>query len=79
MCCNNNLCNYDNNVENITEINKRSNIREDMLIKNRESNKYGNTKSGKDVDNHLESIDILSNSEKRQAIVNSFQGNQEYK
>lgn len=24
LCCNNNLCNFDSNVENITEINKRS-------------------------------------------------------
>ena len=23
LCCNNNLCNFDSNVENITEINKR--------------------------------------------------------
>jgi hypothetical protein len=65
MCCNNNLCNYDNNVENITEINKRGNIREEMLIKNRESGMTGKTKGGKDMDSHLESIDILSNSEKR--------------
>ena len=80
MCCNNNLCNYDNNVENLTEVNKKSNIREEMLIKNRESfDQRSKRKGGKDVDSHLESIDVLSNSDKRQELANSLQGNKEYK
>ena len=41
LCCNNNLCNFDSNVENLTEVNRRNNpqgipggyINEDMLIR----------------------------------------------
>ena len=43
LCCNNNLCNFDSNVENLTEVNRRNNpqgmggangyISDEMLIR----------------------------------------------
>lgn len=52
----------------MTEVNKRSNIREEMLIKS--NGQRRSEKGGFDVDNPLDSIDVLSNSEKRQNLAN---------
>lgn len=74
LCCNNNLlCNYDSNVENITEINKKGGIASEDVLQNQQRQQRKGGKSG-DV---FQDIDILTDQSKKQMIKSAFQGQDE--
>ena len=77
MCCNNNLCNYDNNIENITEINKRSNFREDVLKSDKALKK--NAKTGKIEEDNYNDIDVLTDEKKKKQPIHAFSGSEDIK
>lgn len=62
MCCNTNLCNPDSNVENLTEVNKKATVREDMLVREgvRTQPRF---KGGSD--GVYDNVDILSDNKKK--------------
>jgi hypothetical protein len=65
-------------VENVTEINKRSSIREDILIRNNDRN--GNRgKGGRDPEDNYEDIDVFSDEKKKKQLISALSGNDEYK
>jgi hypothetical protein len=54
-------------VENMTEVNKRSNIREEMLVRNNGGLEKGKTrgKGGKEIIDHYDEVDVLTDETKR--------------
>lgn len=67
LCCNNNLCNPDSHVENMTEVRKASYNKEMM------NSKKGNAGVRRGSDNGSESVEILSNEGKRTELAKSLQ------
>jgi hypothetical protein len=63
-------------VENLTEINKKANVREDMLVREgmRSSAK---SKGGKDNDGFYENVDILTDSKKKLQLLQDLTGDDE--
>ena len=67
-------------MENVTEINKRSNIREEMLIRNKSSvGANGKSKGGQDVESRYEDIELFTDDKKKKQLMNAFQSNDEIK
>lgn len=53
-------------MENVTEINKRTNIREEMLVRKTGLEKGTNRgKTGKDMEDHYDDIDVLTDEKKK--------------
>ena len=67
-------------MENVTEINKRSSIREDMLIRNNGIER-GKTrgKGGKEVEDNYEDIDVLTDEKKKKQLMSALSGNDQFK
>lgn len=76
MCCSNAFCTYDNNVENMTEVGKKANFKEEMLV--RQSN-VGSAKGGKPNDAFFENVDVLSDSNKKKQFMQDLAGGDELK
>ena len=58
----------------MTEVNKRTNIREEMLVRNNGGLEKGKTrgKGGKEITDHYDEVDVLTDERKRKQLINAF-------
>ena len=58
----------------MTEVNKRSNIREEMLVRNNGGLEKGKSrgKGGKEIVDHYDEVDVLTNERKKKELMNAF-------
>ena len=64
----------------MTEINKRTNIREEMLIRQNGTEKGTHrSKGGRDVEDQYDDIDVLTDEKKKKQLMNALSGGNDLK